>query len=224
LEVIGSLLRVYVDDKRVLEARDSAHAHGQVGLMTYKTAADYDNVIVSTQQLLPLLADDFATSYPNRWQAEGGTWAQANAPQWVYEQSSLAGTARAITGVTTQDQMVQALVKPTVFASGTERWFGLIARYVDVSNYYYVTLRTNNTISLRKLVNGTIQELDSAPLQVTAGTPYRLRLDAIGSTLHVYVNGSHVLEATDATFASGKYGLATYKTGAQFDDFLASQP
>jgi pectate lyase len=120
--------------------------------------------------------------------------------------------------------MVQVNVVPTSFASGTERWFGVIARYVDVSNYYYVTLRTNNTISLRRLVNGAIQELDSAPLTVTAGSTYRIRLDAIGNSLRVWVNGKHLLEATDSTFAQGKYGLATYKASAQFDDFIAAQP
>jgi len=224
LEAVGSLLRVYVDNKKVLEARNPTHARGQVGVMTYKTSADYDNIVVTTQQLLPLLADDFATFYPNRWKEDGGTWGQANEPQWVYQQSSLAGGARSITGVATGDQSVQVVVKPTAFASGTERWFGIIARYVDASNYYYVTLRSNNTISLRKLVNGAIHTLDSAPLDVRAGVTYRLRLDAIGNALRVYVNGTHVLEATDTAYPTGTYGLATYKTSAQFDDFLASQP
>jgi hypothetical protein len=222
LESVGTKLRVYVDNKPVLAATDASHTSGQVGLMTYKTSADYDNVTVSTQRFLPLLMDDFATAQPNRWTESGGTWAQAN--QSVYQQSSLAGTARSFTGVATGDQMVQVNVTPTSFATGTERWFGVIARHVDNSNYYYVTLRTNNTISLRRLVNGAIQELDSAPLTVNAGATYRIRLDAIGNSLRVSVNGKQLLEATDSTFPEGKYGLATYKASAQFDDFIAAQP
>ena len=223
-EAIGSTLRAYVDNKQVLEVWDFSHPQGQVGLMTYKTSANYDNVTVSAQKFLPLLTDDFSSTHPNRWTESGGTWGQTGFPQSVYQQTSLAGTARAITGLAAGDQMVQVNVVPTSFASGTERWFGVIARYVDVSNYYYVTLRTNNTISLRRLINGAIQELDSAPLTVQAGTTYRIRLDAIGNSLRVWVNGKHLLEATDSTFPAGKYGLATYKASAQFDDFVSAQP
>jgi hypothetical protein len=225
LEAIGTLLRLYVDNKLVLETRDSSHSHGQAGVMMYMTRADYDNVIVSTQQLLPLLADDFSVQYPTRWMEEGeGTWSIVDESRWAYEQSSLAGTARSISGIATRDQIVQATARPTAFASGGERWFGLVARYVDASNYYYVTLRNNNTVSLRKVVNGAITVLDNAGLTVSPGTTYGLRLEALGNSLRVYVNGRHVLEANDTTFAKGRYGFATYKTSAQFDDFLAAQP
>jgi hypothetical protein len=61
--------------------------------------------------------------------------------------------------------IVQARVSATQFAAGTgSRWFGVLARYTDARNYYYVTLRSDNTIALRKLVNGAIHVLDSAPL------------------------------------------------------------
>jgi hypothetical protein len=89
---------------------------------------------------------------------------------------------------------------------------------------YYVTVRHDNTISLRKLVNGTIHILDTAPLTVAAGTAYTLRLEAIGTSLRAYVNGNVVLEANDSSHARGKYGLATYRTAAKFDDFVAWEP
>ena len=47
LESIGTLHRVYVDGNLVLEAWDDALSHGRAALLSYRVAADYDNVIVS---------------------------------------------------------------------------------------------------------------------------------------------------------------------------------
>jgi hypothetical protein len=99
------------------------------------------------------------------------------------------------------DQSIRARMRATQF-NGTDRWFGLIGRYVDSQNYY-VSLRNSNSISLRKLTNGAITVLDTATL-----------------------NGRLVLEATDtmAPHATGRYGLGNFKTAAEADDFLAVQP
>ena len=47
LESVGTLHRVYVDGNLVLEAWDDALSHGRAALLSYRAAADYDNVIVS---------------------------------------------------------------------------------------------------------------------------------------------------------------------------------
>ena len=47
LESVGTLHRVYVNDNLVLEAWDDALSHGRAALLSYRAAADYDNVIVS---------------------------------------------------------------------------------------------------------------------------------------------------------------------------------
>jgi hypothetical protein len=52
---------------------------------------------------------------------------------------------------------------PHAVGTGTQPWFGLFARYRDANNHYYVTLRNSNVISLRRLVNGITEVLDSAP-------------------------------------------------------------
>jgi len=108
--------------------------------------------------------------------------------------------------------------------SGQDRWFGIAARYVDESNYYYLAVRNSNTVSLRKLVNGAITVLGTAPLTVTPNTWYDLRLDAVGNELRAFVNGVQVLQAIDASHASGQGGILTYKTGAEYVDYLAWQP
>ena len=114
--------------------------------------------------------------------------------------------------------------------NGADRWIGLIGRYVDSQNYYYVTLRSSNQIALKKLTNGVITTLDTAALPasmpMTVNTWYDLRLDIVGTRLRAYLNGLLMLEATDQTspHSAGYAGLAAYKAAAEADDFLAVQP
>ena len=116
--------------------------------------------------------------------------------------------------------------RATAFAASTgqERWFGIAARYRDQSNYYYLTVRNSNTVSLRKVVNGAITVLGTAPLTVRPNTWYDLRLDAVGNELRAFVNGTQVLQTTDASHASGRGGILTYKTAAEYVNYISWQP
>ena len=75
--------------------------------------------------------------------------------------------------------------------------------HTDASNYYYVSLRTSNELSLRKVVNGVITELARVPLTPQYSQPYRLRSEAIGTKLIDEVR----LQASDASHPLGRNGL-----------------
>lgn len=221
LEVIGTRLRLFVDNQLLAEADDSALTHGQAGVMMYKMRADYDNILVSANPQTPLVTYRFGGEYDSRdsWEILG-TWTETNG---MYAQSDLASGTRAITGVTTGDQIVHARMRRTSSA-GSNNWFGLATRYRDAGNYYYFTMRNDNTISLRKLVNGAIVELDTAPFTVAGNTWYRARFEAVGSQLRVYINDVLTLEASDTSHATGRYGPVMYRAGMEYDDILAVEP
>jgi hypothetical protein len=238
LEAVGTRIRGFVNGRMLVEAiEDRSHSHGRAGLMMYKTQAEYDNVLVTPNMQDTLFSDDFtwgATS--ERWTKSSGTWvdppdlppdpdsSDPDASRRVFAQTSTSGDARASAGEpNTVDQVVQAKVIPKAFATPTA-WFGLMARHTDDRNYYYVKLDGNGQLSLRKLVNGAIFELDSATLPVSIGTAYVLRLEATADKLRAYVNGQFLLEATDSTFSAGRYGLVTYKAAADFDDVVVLGP
>lgn len=227
IEAIGTLIRVYVNGRRALQVHDSSLARGHAGLLMYKARADFDNVVLSQNPQVALLDQRAYAPIEQRWDMTAGVWSaslDANNNQRLVQQD-LSGDARAVALVQAQDQIVQAQATATSFASGTgSRWFGLMARYIDANNYYYVTLRSDQTISLRKLVNGAIHVLDSAPLTVAAGTTYAIRLEAVGSSLRAYVNGNLVLEASDTTHARGRYGPVMYKAAATYADVLTWEP
>lgn len=224
LEAIGTRLRVFVDGRLLAEASDSAIKQGLAGVTMFRTRADCDNVLVSSNPRTTLATYKFgfeeSDSFAN-WETVG-TWTENNVTG-VYAQTDTTSGARSIAGIATDDQTISARLRRTGGA-GSNNWLGLAARYRDSGNYYYVTLRNNNTISLRKLVNNSITELDMAAFTVASGTWYRVRLEAMGTHLRVYVNDVLRLEATDASHATGRYGPVLYRTAAEYDDILAVQP
>jgi hypothetical protein len=230
LESIGTRHRVYLNGLPVLDADDTAIASGRAALLTSRASAEFDNVVASPTPATILYAHDFTTSGgpTDLWSFTGiGLWHQrASGSNFVFAQSSVAGAARAVIGVPTDDQSVDVRARPSTFA-GTgsgERWFGVMARYVDDSNYYYLSLRSTNTVSLRRIRNGAITTLGNYSLPITVGTWYRLRLEAVGTQIRGYVNGVLVAEATDATHPRGAAGPITNRAAVDFDDYRAIQP
>lgn len=224
LEAVGTLLRVFVDGQLLAEASDSALTQGQAGVVTFRTRADFDNVLVTSNPRTTLATYQFGfdgeDSYAG-WESLG-TWT-TDTIAGVYRQTDTTSGTRSITGIATDDQIVSARLRRTGEA-GSNNWLGLAARYRDEGNYYYVTLRNNNTIALRKLVNGAIVELDTAAFTVTTNTWYRVRLEAVGTHLRVYIDDVLRLDATDSSHATGRYGPVLYRTVAEYDEVAAVEP
>jgi hypothetical protein len=236
LEAVGTRLRVYVNNQARLEAIDSSLSHGQAALLTFRTRADFDNVVVTPNALVTLFVDGFQSGPTTVWNKSGdGNWVDPPedpgdpdfpdpfANQRNFSQTSTAGGARAHAGIaTTADLSFQTRVRPnTLTPTG---WFGVMARYTDDGNYYYVKVGAAGVASIRKLVNGTIFELANAPFPVSANTWYTVRLEVVGAQLRAYINDRFLMEATDTSHATGKYGLATYRTAATFDDVDVREP
>jgi pectate lyase len=145
--------------------------------------------------------------------------------QRVRYQNSAEGPASSVTGyASTADQSIVARVREVAVGTGTQPWFGLFVRYRDANNYYYVTVRNSNEISLRRSLSGAVTVLDSAPFTVTTGSWYKLRLEAIQDQLRVYVDGRLSLEGTDASIGEGRYGDIMYKAATIYDDVTVTQP
>jgi pectate lyase len=228
LDSIGNSHRVHVDGRLLLSAEDSGQpVAGNAALIMYKARADYDNVAVSPTPRGTIFTDDFTdpATYQGDWTHNGpGQWSHASG---TFVQNSVAAEARALIGTATADQVVSLRVRPTAFAAGSanqERWVGVIARYRNDQNYYYLRLGSGNTLSLRKLINGGITTISSVPVNVSVGSWHALRLEVAGTTLRAYFNGTLVIQAMDTTHTSGRVGLMTYKAAAQFDDYVAYQP
>ena len=240
LEAVGTWLRVYVGGRLRLQARDSTYKQGTVGFRTHFAQAEFDNVLVSPNPALMLLADDFQnpTGHNSRWNEQPDqNWSvvDAGGGNRVFRQSVASGSVRAIAGVEydaaepeVADHVVEARVRAINFGTTADPRFGLLARYRDSANFTFVTLHRNGRIVLGQLNGGSQKIFASAAATITAGTWYQLRLWAVGDRLRVYLNGAMKLDvrdsAVDPSSTRALYGLTTSATAAEFDDVKVTQP
>lgn len=224
MEAIGERLRAYVDGQVVADVRDDTHADGQVGLITWKMLTDYDNVVASTNYYATLHADDFSSA--TTWSGRS-PWFFAPQEAWTYGsgflQQTTNGIARAVAGGPAEDQIVTAAIVARSFQS-KDGWVGVLARYVDENNYYYVAWKNDGKLSLRKRVNGVITKIKEVPMKIQPNTSYQLRFEAIGNSLRLYVDEKFVAEATETDFAEGRYGVMTDRAVVDVFTFRAMRP
>lgn len=112
-------------------------------------------------------------------------------------------------------QRVEAKITPAY--GSTDGWVGLIARYTDANNYYYVAVRKNGTTGLYRRRNGVNELLRDLP-----GGPAGqiVRLIASADEVQVSVNNQYRASVRDTSLPRGRAGLITYHAGADFDDVV----
>jgi hypothetical protein len=230
-----ALQQVFVDGRKVLQAFDRTHTSGLAAIRMYRSAADYDNVVVTRGEHETAYATSFSSAdldFDRAWYYRGD-WNVGGFRAGQMSQRSLDGMAYTQVGMGLsqfRDQVVQARVTLDAFGptTGAERYFGLTARHTGYDFYALVVL-SSNQMQLRKVYRpysgrpGDIRVLATATFTVpTVAREYRL--EVIGNVLRAFVDGNPMLEATDSEFTGGTTGLITENTQASYDDFLSYQP
>jgi pectate lyase len=124
-----------------------------------------------------------------------------------------------------------------VKASGTvDNAYGVLCRYQDPDNYYFFEISSDgyvgigiNKAGVKTLLSSSDNNMvpDSSINQGDASN--HLRVDCIGSTLTLYVNGTQAASATDSSFTGGDTGLIAETftvagTEIQFDNLFVYKP
>lgn len=113
--------------------------------------------------------------------------------------------------------------------------FGIICRHANVDNYYVATISSDGFYGFLVRKDGESLELlnmenmlpsDSINLGDASNL---IRLDCVGSTLTLYVNGDFVGETVDSFIGAGDVGLyaGTFSipgTDILFDNFVVREP
>ena len=223
-------LSVSIDGVRLLTSHDAQLMHGRAALMTFRTSADFDNVYVSPTAPINLMYKD----YPFYWYdwgrhftELGGHWEITGQedPEGL-SQTDTSGSAFALNGSITDDQVISAHIRLDSFTGSTSQVasYGLLARYVDPQNYYYLSIRSSNQLQIRKLVNGVITVLKAVSFTAVPGQMREFTLSVLGNELHVEVDGVRVATAIDNDLPRGIYGMSTYRTAATWQDISVEQP
>jgi len=173
--------------------------------------------VATTASAATLLSDDFEDGNSTGWTTSGGSWSVSGG---TFNQTGTSADARARAGqLSWADYTVSVRVRPNAF-NGTNRFVAVLARAQSNTSYYYVALRSSNTVELKKLVGGSATTLASAPVTVSIGTWYTVSLTVSGTSLRSTVNGGTALTATDTQFAAGQAGVATFNASGSFDNVL----
>lgn len=125
-------------------------------------------------------------------------------------------------------------VDATKFSGTDNNDFGIVCRFVDDNNFYFLIISSDGYQVIGKYENGEIVYLSSDEMQPTdavkqGSATNHLRADCVGSTLTLYVNGQQVASVTDTSFTSGDIGLTvgTFdepNASVTFDNFVVFKP
>jgi hypothetical protein len=127
-------------------------------------------------------------------------------------------------------------VDATKYAGPDNNVFGVICRYQDESNFYFLVISSDGYYGIGKVINGAQELIDMADnfmlessLINQGAVTNRIRGDCVGNTLTLYVNGQQVDSKTDGNLTTGDVGLlaGTFEeagTDITFDNFLVSKP
>jgi pectate lyase len=131
---------------------------------------------------------------------------------------------------------VRIEVDATKIGGPDDNAFGVQCRYQDVDNYYYFYISSDGYVGIGIDNAGTKTIISSSDgnlvtdsnINQGAATNH-IRVDCIGSTLTLFVNGTQVATATDSTFSGGDVGLVakTFSvagTDIMFNNFFVYKP
>ena len=137
--------------------------------MTHRARANFDNTYVKpTSSSSRCSRSIIRLSIGRPLTYNGGNWHDVESG---LQQSDTSGNAFAIVpNPAVDDQVVSANARLDSWGSTNPvAWFGVVARYVDSRNFYYLSVRSNNLLQIRKAVNGVVTILKSVTFTVAPG-------------------------------------------------------
>jgi hypothetical protein len=172
------------------------------------------SVLSSEARASTLFSDDFEayTDFPaGPWinASDNGSWAIAVEGSKVARQLSTSSDTYIVTagdpGVANYRLAADVRVDTRSVRNG------LVARYQDGNNFYFLILY-NGEVLLNAKVSGSTAVLDTAPFAADVSVFHRLELDIDGSSVRGYVDGTLLVEGTEPTLTGGAVGF--YANGA----------
>ena len=112
--------------------------------------------------------------------------------------------------------------------------FGVLCRYQDTSNFYRFIASSDGYAGIILVKDGDVTNLNGEGLipidtALAGNATNKIRVNCIGNTLTLFVNGEQVLTAQDSTFSNGDVGIFAGSfdiagTEILFDNFVVTRP
>lgn len=178
-------------------ADDLLHGSGQIGLRVAGGDAFFDDVRAQPWQALP-----FAAAGGTLWVAERGQ-IHADGDRIVLDPS---GSLRAVAPI---GDMPHLEASATIDA-GKAAWAGMLLRYQGPRDHYRVGIAREGGASRLELVRHRRSEqtpLASVPIASAAGS-HELAARMSGRQIHVWLNGTLVIDTSDHALTEGGFAIA----------------
>ncbi|NOU87603.1 DUF1080 domain-containing protein [Paenibacillus sp. LMG 31460] len=174
-----------------------------------------------------LLQDDFEHGNLHNWQDINGyhTWSIVSDGGTNHTYDNGDDTKGGLKLVAGQSGWTDYSVSADVKVDAWKSEVGLIARYKDSQNYYYLSYNsTYKLLQIARIQNGvqTILKNKSFATPLASGTYHRFSIAANGSSLYGFVDGAMILSTTDTAFANGKMGLYAHLQKVKFDNVMVN--
>lgn len=140
-------------------------------------------------------------------------------------------------GVTGTDYFVEAKIRPRKNGTTGNKQLYLLTRYVDGNNWYAGVLNVQNDpantqVEIARSVAGSISRpvqkkrpIEMGERDADDGIWYSLRIDAVGDSLTVYLDGEFIGTTTDTSYSErGLIGLWTSNKSFEVDDIQVGDP
>jgi len=166
-----------------------------------------------------LLYDDFSSFDRSVWKTVAGKW---TARDGLAKVAGAPGLSFFITG---KDywQNYSASFRALMPKPGTVY---LPFYWQNEKNHDRVRLRFDETgrvrVALERILDGTTAKISEAEIPLNIANTrdwFSCLLQVNGENFTVFIDGMQVLQADDNAFSSGKTGVGSYRSGAQFADF-----
>lgn len=187
------------------KAEDPASIQGGIGVGTWATQAEYQDIKV-TQSGKTLFADSFRRDDTNKWAFSGGDWERA---EGRLKQSAAQTDVRATAGDPSwSDYTLTLKARKTGGAEGMLIMFGS----KDHDDFYWWNLGGwgNTRSAIEKSVGGSRGVIGaSVPLQIETGRWYDIKIELQGTTIRAYLDGKLIHEINDVSNAGPLFQSAS---------------
>lgn len=246
-------------DVRAMYAVDQQAAGASITASLIAGYQDSENYYYARVEHVPSdkqVVDSFTRTTSSSWGAadSGQTWGSSGSAvdfscdgaTGVHTLTSFGVSRRSFTGSAT-DFVAETMVSSSALAAGSSLNGGIIGRYIDADNHYIFRIRFSPSQfvygAIQGQVGGTVTtlgaEVQAAGLTHTVGTFYRIKAEALGSTLRMKIwqdgqaePADWLISVTDTAISSaGGVGVRSIvNTGVttplpiafKYDDFSAT--
>jgi fructan beta-fructosidase len=200
----GSRIRVYLDHgaNPVIDATDTMYTSGRLGVNVFHGTGILANPTLNGAGL--------RTNLSGPWHPAGGTWTvpgaglRANSP----------GDAFYLSSTTAADLTYEGDVR---IVNGVAAALTLRAS-ADGTQHYTANVDAGGLVKLWR----PGRDIAVFPTPILPGRTYHLKVVARGASIAVYLNGTKVIDASDATYAAGYAGVNAFNGTATFQNLTIS--